>query len=155
LALGRLTLDFSTTRGCWPRLPEGRGFGPALPLRGEKSRLGLRVRLAVIVFGFLLTFDDLVAGTAEVPITFCRNEEVWLRRGVRGVATQARQLFSAIQWVRNFGNRMGWWRMSKAQRGIKLNSRNRFKIGLRDSLQVEDAYGIPGGRFRHVAGEAE
>ena len=113
------------------------------------------LRLAVIVFGFLLTVGGLVAGIAEVPVTFCRNEEVWLGRGMRGVATQARHLFSAIQWVGKFGNRMSGSRMSKAQRGIKLNSRNRFKIGLRDSLQVEDAYGIPGGRFRHVAGEAE
>jgi hypothetical protein len=74
---------------------------------------------------------------------------------MRGVATQARQLFSAFQWVRNFSNRMGWSRMSKAQRGIKLNFRNRFKIGLRDSLQSEDAQGIPGGESRYVAGEAE
>jgi hypothetical protein len=106
-------------------------------------------------FGLLLTVDGLVAGIAEVPTASCRNEEVWQGRSMRGVATQARQLFSTFQWVRNFGNRMGWSRMSKAQRGIKLNFRNCFQVGLRNSLQAEDAQGIPGGGFRYVAGEAE
>ena len=154
-APARFIPDFSATRGGWPRAPEGRGFGFALPIRGEKCRLGMLPRLAVIRFGFLLTVDGLVAGIAEVPAPFFRNEEVWQGGGMRGVATEAGQLFSAIQWVGNFGNRMSWSRMSKAQRGIKLDSRNRFKIGLRDTLQVEDAYSIPGGNSRHVAGEAK
>ena len=128
---------------------------PTPSLRGEKTKLGLLLRSLVVRFGSLLTVDGLVTGIARVPTTFCPNEEIRQGRGMRGVTTQAGQLFSAIQWVRNFGNWMIWSRMSKAQRRIKLDSRNCFQISLRDSLQVEDAGSIPSDRFGHVAGEAE
>jgi hypothetical protein len=72
-----------------------------------------------------------------------------------GVATQARHLLSPVQRIGDFGNRVSGAGVSEAQRGVKLDFRNRLEIGLRHFLEAEEAYRIRNGRFRGVAFEAE
>ena len=74
---------------------------------------------------------------------------------MRGVAAQTRHSLSGVQRICGLGNRVSRAWMSEAQRGVKLDFRNRLEIGPRDSLDAEETYRICCNWSRQVALEAK